>query len=114
MANNKVDTLMDQVKWADITNALATDGRIRLADYAEQYGVSIPTMRKMFEAKYGVEIEFRRGRTGGVYPTSKFTHGTKDEENAENEDAATEVGEVTYDTDTSVEKQVDAILGVEA
>jgi hypothetical protein len=48
MANNKVDTLMDQVKWTDITNTLATDGRIRLADYAEQYGVSIPTMRKMF------------------------------------------------------------------
>lgn len=114
MAYNKVETLISNVKWSEISNAIEKDGRVRLADYAEKYGVSIPTMRKLFQQKYGVEIEFRRGRTGGVFPTKKWQNVENDTSNAEED--SQEVVSVKYspDADSSVEAQVDKILGVES
>jgi len=118
MAYNKVDTLMAQVKWSEISSALATDGRVRLADYADKYGVSVPTMRKMMEKKYGTTVNFRRGRTGGVYPTAGFQAPLGLGSNTTTPvavnyvpDAPVEVDEIT---DDEVEKAVDRILGVEA
>lgn len=117
MAYNKVDTLMAQVKWSEISSALSKDGRVRLADYAEQYGVSVPTMRKMMEKKYGATVSFRRGRTGGVYPGVGFQAPLSSA-------AATAAAAVNYTpeslvevsaiSDDEVEKAVDRILGVEA
>lgn len=118
MAYDKVTTLMTQVKWVEISAAIEKNGRIRLADYAEKYGVSIPTMRKMMEKKYGTTIQFRRGRTGGVYPTPGDWISNPSVEKAEKAAAS-----VNYVPDTPVsvsaddaeaEAAVDRILGVGA
>lgn len=118
MAYDKVTTLMAQVKWVEISAAIEKNGRIRLADYAEKYGVSIPTMRKMMEMKYGATVQFRRGRTGGVYPTPGNWISNPSVEKAEKAAAS-----VNYVPDTPVsvsaddaeaEAAVDRILGVGA
>lgn len=118
MAYDKVTALMAQVKWSEISAAIEKDGRVRLADYAEKYNVSIPTMRKMMEKKYGTTIQFRRGRTGGVFPTPGnwvSNTSTKKVESAVESvnyvpDAPVEVSAV----DAETESQVDRILGVGA
>lgn len=112
MAYNKVDTLMAQVKWSEISSALSKDGRVRLADYAEQYGVSVPTMRKMMEKKYGATVSFRRGRTGGVYPCVGFQAPVSSA--AAVTYTPESPVEVSAISDDEVEKAVDRILGVEA
>lgn len=115
MANNKVASLMAQVKWSEFSSNLTKSGRVRLADYAEKYGVSIPTMRKMVEQKYGKTVTFRRGRTGGVFPTPAFNAGTSGSTNG-----APAVGSVNYvpdepvSIDPATEKIVDNILGTSA
>lgn len=118
MAYDKVTTLMAQVKWVEISAAIEKNGRIRLADYAEKYGVSIPTMRKMMEKKYGATVQFRRGRTGGVYPTPGNWISNPSVEKAKKAAAS-----VNYVPDTPVsvsaddaeaEAAVDRILGVGA
>ena len=116
MAYDKVSTLMAQVNWFDISAAIEKNGRVRLADYAEKYGVSIPTMRKMMEKKYGTTVQFRRGRTGGVYPTPGDWISNPSVEKAEARAAA-----VNYVPDAPVsisaddtEAAVDRILGVGA
>ena len=116
MAYDKVSTLMAQVNWFDISAAIEKNGRVRLADYAEKYGVSIPTMLKMMEKKYGTTVQFRRGRTGGVYPTPGDWISNPSVEKAEARAAA-----VNYVPDAPVsisaddtEAAVDRILGVGA
>lgn len=110
MANNKVASLMGRVKWSEFSSNLVSSGRVRLADYADQYGVSIPTMRKMVEQKYGKTVIFRRGRTGGVFPTPEFSKSV----------VSTPVGSVTYvpdpkiAVDAATERIVDNILGAAA
>jgi hypothetical protein len=114
MAYNKVATLMAQVKWSEISAALTKDGRVRLADYADKYGVSIPTMRKMMEQKFGTSVEFRRGRTGGVYPTPDFTKSDVDASTASVNYVPDAPVTVTPAEDAETEAAVDRILGVEA
>lgn len=122
MAYDKVSTLMAQVNWFDISAAIEKNGRIRLADYAEKYGVSIPTMRKMMEKKYGTTIQFRRGRTGGVFPTPGDWISNPSVEKAKDR-AAAAAASVNYVPDAPVsvsaddadaEAAVDRILGVGA
>ena len=118
MAYDKVSTLMAQVNWFDISAAIEKNGRVRLADYAEKYGVSIPTMLKMMEKKYGTTVQFRRGRTGGVYPTPGDWISNPSVEKAEARAAAVNYApdapvSVTAD-DAETEAAVDRILGVGA
>ena len=46
-----------------------TRGRLVLKAFAEQYGIWPVEARKILSENYGNTIEFRRGRTGGVYKT---------------------------------------------
>jgi len=123
MAYNKVNGLMANVKWTEIYAALDSGDRVRLADYAEQYGVSVPTMRKMMERKFGTKIEFRRGRTGGVFTTSDWTlYGApswvKSSDMSSEKGIAAAVVNYVPDAPVSVDSEteaiVDSILGVDA
>jgi len=74
-------------------------------------------MRKMMERKYGTTVDFRRGRTGGVYPTTGFQApiGSSIPSTPAVVNYAPETSvEVGAITDEEVEKTVDRILGVEA
>ncbi len=48
---------------------LETKGRLVLKAFADQYGIWPVEARKILSEQYGDTIEFRRGRTGGVYKT---------------------------------------------
>lgn len=112
MANNKVSSLMPKVKWSEISTALTKNGRIRLGDWAGKYGVSVPTMRKMVELKYGTTITFRRGRMGGVFTKPGFSAG---EGNSDTKVAAVNyVPDSPATVDAATEAIVDNILGVGA
>lgn len=118
MANNKIDKVFPKVDWDGVTSTMASDGKLRLAVFAKEYGVSIPTMRKILERKYGAKIQFRRGRTGGVFPASGFPFPSP-----VTATAAPAVARVNYSEDSSsatmvedaeTESIVDSILGIES
>ena len=60
------------VDWNEVEATLnpmnaETRGRLVLKAFADQYGIWPVEARKILSENYGNTIEFRRGRTGGVY-----------------------------------------------
>jgi hypothetical protein len=114
MANNKIDKVFPNMDWNRVSTTLQKSGKIRLAEFANTYGVSIPTMRKILERKYGSSLQFRRGRTGGVFPTKDFPFSSTGTSRVTYSDSdASSVVPVT-EIDEETEAIVDSILGVEA
>lgn len=115
MANNKIDKVFPKMDWNGVSSTLQKSGKIRLAEFADAYGVSIPTMRKILERKYGTAIQFRRGRTGGVFPTKDFpfssTGGPSPARVTYSDSNSPAVVPMT-DEDAETESIVDSILGV--
>lgn len=50
--------------WASVTDALAVQSN--LAELSQIASVSVPTMRKLLDQKFGNRVQFERGRNGGV------------------------------------------------
>lgn len=114
MANNKIEKIFPKVDWNGVSSTMESSGKLRLADFANEYGVSVPTMRKILERKFGSKIMFRRGRTGGVFPAADFPYAPKAVPTglvSYSEDSASAVTAVV---DDETEAIVDSILGIEA
>lgn len=64
---NTVDPTSVSLDWAGIEAALNGGGRVSLSHLAKAHKVFPIDLRKIFEARYGDRIVFKRGRSGGVY-----------------------------------------------
>lgn len=61
MARKKIS-----VDWDNVTSRLSDGSLNKLEQFAEQYGISRPTAKKLLQDKYGSSIVFVRGRSGGI------------------------------------------------
>jgi len=64
---NTVDPSTISFDWAAIDLALNSGERVSLSHLAQAHKVFPIDLRRLFEARYGDDIVFKRGRTGGVY-----------------------------------------------
>lgn len=64
---NTVDPSTISLDWAAIDLALNSGERVSLSHLAQAHKVFPIDLRRLFEARYGDDIVFKRGRTGGVY-----------------------------------------------
>lgn len=64
---NTVDPTSISIDWGSVDTILQSGERVSLSHLAAQHKVFPIDLRKIFEARYGDQIVFKRGRTGGVY-----------------------------------------------
>lgn len=64
---NTVSPNTISLDWSTIEADLNAGRRVSLSHLAQAHKVFPIDLRKIFEARYGDRIEFRRGRSGGVY-----------------------------------------------
>ena len=65
-----------QIDWASVEAQLNGGTKVSLSILAKTLKVFPIDLRKMFAAKYGDRIIFKRGRTGGVYWKAANTAAT--------------------------------------
>jgi DNA-binding IscR family transcriptional regulator len=59
-------TLLNDTILTDIADKLLTGQRLTVKDLAETHGVKVQIMREHLMAAFNEQIEFKRGRTGGI------------------------------------------------
>lgn len=64
---NTVSPSSITLDWSSIDADLKAGKRVSLSHLAATHKVFPIDLRRLFEARYGGQVEFRRGRTGGVY-----------------------------------------------
>lgn len=70
MARTRKNTVAPQsiaLDWTSIESDLNSGKRVSLSHLAAAHKVFPIDLRKIFEARYGDRIIFKRGRTGGVF-----------------------------------------------
>lgn len=64
---NTVNPNSISIDWSAIEGALDSGNRVSLSHLAKAHNVFPIDLRKMFQARYGDRVIFKRGRSGGVY-----------------------------------------------
>ncbi len=64
---NTVAPASISLDWASIEATLKSGNRVSLSHLAQTHKVFPIDLRKIFESRYGDQIIFKRGRTGGVF-----------------------------------------------
>ena len=64
---NTVSPTTITLDWTQIDADLKAGNRVSLSHLAQAHKVFPIDLRKIFEARYGDQIIFKRGRTGGVF-----------------------------------------------
>lgn len=64
---NTVSPTTITLDWNQIDADLKAGNRVSLSHLAQAHKVFPIDLRKIFEARYGDQIIFKRGRTGGVF-----------------------------------------------
>ena len=81
---NTQDPASVTVDWNAFEAEVSADGKARLANFAEKYGVWPVDARKMIADKYGDRADFRKGRYGGGFlKPATATHNELREAEAE-------------------------------
>jgi len=56
----------NNINWNEISIKLSSGEYTKIEQFATLWGVSRPTAKKMLATKYGSQILFNRGRSGGI------------------------------------------------
>lgn len=64
---NTVSPASITLDWTAIEADLNAGRRVSLSHLAQAHKVFPIDLRRLFEGRYGTRVEFRRGRSGGVY-----------------------------------------------
>lgn len=64
---NTVAPASISLDWSTIDSDLKSGKRVSLSHLAQTHKVFPIDLRKIFESRYGDQIVFKRGRTGGVF-----------------------------------------------
>lgn len=87
MARTRKNTVAPQsiaLDWTAIESDLNSGKRVSLSHLAQAHKVFPIDLRKIFEARYGDRIIFKRGRTGGVFWKSSVASAPSAVVNANN------------------------------
>lgn len=90
---NTVDPQSISLDWAGIEATLTSGGRVSLSHLAQTHKVFPIDLRKIFEARFGDRIVFKRGRSGGVYWKSSVAQAAATAPTSDVSDASPTVAE---------------------